>query len=248
MHFRTCKGFKLPIPLPVKRAAAASCLSPGIKVEVYAGSNRSLLSYEQDVDAIVLFLTSFFLLKTRWPQRRLVLIWAILWWFESYFPVTVHQQKPGEIVNKAFRRVYLCALNRCNSHSNARRGCPRQESSLYHLRLCWPFVVLLFLFFSIRRTKQESKEAFWATHQVLLPGGGSQRPTLPAVPRRSGQRERAVVGLVWKPSMKTSILCFPLVPKFLRLCIPHPPPLVIFLFLGSVALICSRRFYFYKKP
>ncbi|MEQ2205559.1 hypothetical protein XENOCAPTIV_003253, partial [Xenoophorus captivus] len=60
LYFPSYKEFKLPFPLPVKKAAAASCLSPGIKVEVYAGSDRMLLSYEQAVDASLPFLHFFY--------------------------------------------------------------------------------------------------------------------------------------------------------------------------------------------
>lgn len=44
------------------------------------------------------------------------------------------------------------------------------------------------------RIKQEPEETFRATHQVLLPGRGSKRASLPPVPLWRGQRQRAVVG------------------------------------------------------
>lgn len=53
------------------------------------------------------------------------------------------------------------------------------------------------------RTEQESEEALRAAHQILLPGGGSQRPPLPPVSRRHGQHQRPVVdsaGTLPKPS------------------------------------------------
>lgn len=50
------------------------------------------------------------------------------------------------------------------------------------------FAVLLFY-----RAQQEPEEAIRATHQVILPGRGSERPPLPSVSRRHGQHQRAVV-------------------------------------------------------
>lgn len=82
------------------------------------------------------------------------------------------------------------------------------------------------------RTEQESEEALRATHQILLPGGGSQWPPLPPVSRRHGQHQRPVVdsaGTLPKPSNAWT----PAASRFL--CLSNPS--FFFFFRRSFTLV-----------
>lgn len=144
-----------------------------------------------------------------------------------------HLSFRGKIVNKL---LWLCLFLHFDSQE---RGNGAGGTSAIGIEPLSPLLLLKvcgssFFCLGIRRTKQEPEEAFWATHQVLLPGGGSQRPTLPPVSRRSGQRQRTVVGLIWKPSMKTSRLCsffffFHWCPSFCGCVLPASPSFYFFI-------------------